>query len=87
MVEGIHGGFLQDGLDALLLGELGQFTTSGGIGDIFCGDCEEELFLDVLGCQGFDENGVGKDGDDGFRPGDDVGRDGPLDQVGLGQVT
>ena len=43
--------------------------------------------MDVLDCQGLDEDGVGAGGDEGFRPGDDIGRDGSIDQVVLGQVA
>ena len=57
------------------------------MGEIFCRDIEEELFLDVLDCQGFDEDSGVEGGDEGFRPGDDVGRDGPVNQVNLGQVA
>ena len=66
LVEGVHGGVLHDGLDALLLGELGQFSAGGGIGEVFCRDGEEELLLDVHDCQGFDEYGVGEVGDQGI---------------------
>ena len=58
-----------------------------GIGEIFCGDGEEELLLDVHDCQGFDEESVGEVGDQGLRPGNGVRRDGSLDQVFLGQVA
>ena len=51
------------------------------------GSVKVELLLYVHDCQGFDEDGVGEVGDQGFRPGDDVRRDGSVDQVVLGQVA
>ena len=45
------------------------------------------MILEVLDGQGFDEYGVDGGGDDGFLPGNGVGRDRSIDQVVLGQVS
>ena len=87
LVEGVHGRVLHDGLDNLILGELGEFAAGGRIGEIFSGNGEEELLLDVRDGQVLDEYGVEEVGDQGFRPGDDVGRNGSVDHVVLGQVA
>ena len=45
------------------------------------------MVLEVLNGQGLDEESVDDGGDEGFRPGDCIGRDRLIDQVVLGQVT
>ena len=87
VVEDVHGRVLHDGLDTLFHGELGEFAAGGGVVEIFYGNGEEELLLDVRDSQGLDEYGVGDVGDQGFCPGDNVGGDGSVNHVVLGQVA
>ena len=48
MVDLVHRGVFHDVLDALLLGDLVQFVSVGRVGVLLCGDCEEQLLLEVM---------------------------------------
>ena len=79
MVNLVYKGVVHDVLDALFFGDLSKFISTGGIGEPFSRDGEEQLILNILDGEGVDADVIEGVGIDGVRPEDGGGVDEAID--------
>ena len=87
VVELVYKGVVHDIRDPILLGELGEFITTGRVRELLRGDSEKESFLKIMNGQGVDTDVVEGLGVDGIHLGDVAGVDRAIDQEVLGNFA